>query len=344
MENKKKKNIIIVALCCALVFIGVGYAALSQTLTVTGTGNATGDWNIKITNIQIAQDNNGNPIKTPTATSKSAVPNNTDAVSATFQVEFLQPGDYIEYDVTIQNKGTIDAVLENLTFAPTTNGFITFSIDPTVDALIGTPLTVASPTNTKVVRVRAQFNNVLNMPTNDSDKTLTTTLTFTYIQGTAGSVDIGDIGGGDNTGSSTPVQLYNVSFKSSEDIAAGLASLSNASQGKQMPMIGEGEYYGVGAQYNSSTSWIVTISYMVSGKTYYMRQDGSSFYDWFVVPEGEEVDWNNLGSYTKETPVLNNVQIATSLSDVPTDLQAYADYFTYNMTDLQLYANVTAVN
>ena len=41
MRDRKKKNIIIGALCSLLVFMGIGYAILSQTLNISGIANMT---------------------------------------------------------------------------------------------------------------------------------------------------------------------------------------------------------------------------------------------------------------------------------------------------------------
>ena len=46
MRDRKKRNIIIGALCSLLVFMGIGYAILSQTLNISGIANMRGEWDI----------------------------------------------------------------------------------------------------------------------------------------------------------------------------------------------------------------------------------------------------------------------------------------------------------
>ena len=46
MNRRKRNNIIIGALCCALVFIGVGYAALNTVLTINTTASTSGNFDI----------------------------------------------------------------------------------------------------------------------------------------------------------------------------------------------------------------------------------------------------------------------------------------------------------
>ncbi|MDY6015665.1 MAG: hypothetical protein SPI91_04330, partial [Bacilli bacterium] len=57
MRDRKKRNIIIGVLCCLLVVMGIGYAILSQTLNISGIANMKGDWNVKITNVELVGTN-----------------------------------------------------------------------------------------------------------------------------------------------------------------------------------------------------------------------------------------------------------------------------------------------
>ena len=110
MRDRKKRNIIIGALCCLLVFMGIGYAILSQTLNISGIANMKGNWNVKITNMELLSEN-----KTGRAVEVSHSFTDT---AATFTADLYMPGDSIEYRVTVENQGNIDAVLKSIT--PTT--------------------------------------------------------------------------------------------------------------------------------------------------------------------------------------------------------------------------------
>ncbi len=106
MRNRKKRNIIIGALCCLLVFMGIGYAILSQTLNISGIANMRGEWDIKITDISEASRTGKADPGTPTISSSG--------VSATFEAELYMPGDSITYNITVKNNGNIDAALKEL--------------------------------------------------------------------------------------------------------------------------------------------------------------------------------------------------------------------------------------
>ena len=112
MRDRKKRNIIIGALCCLLVFMGIGYAILSQTLNISGTANMQGNWSVKITNMKLLEAN-----KTGRATEVSSSYTNT---TASFEADLYMPGDSIEYEVTVTNNGNIDAVLNDIKQTKTT--------------------------------------------------------------------------------------------------------------------------------------------------------------------------------------------------------------------------------
>ena len=100
MRDRKKRNIIIGALCSLLVFMGIGYAILSQTLNISGTANMQGNWSVKITNMKLLEAN-----KTGRAENVS---NTFTDTTASFEANLWMPGDSIEYEVTVENQGNID--------------------------------------------------------------------------------------------------------------------------------------------------------------------------------------------------------------------------------------------
>ena len=104
MRSKKQKNIMIIVLCFVLLLMGVGYAALSQRLTIGGTAKMQGVWDVRITNIQLSR-------KTGLAKDNS---HKYENLSASFQTETLAPGDMLEYTVSVSNRGNIDAKVSEI--------------------------------------------------------------------------------------------------------------------------------------------------------------------------------------------------------------------------------------
>ena len=141
MRDRKKRNIIIGALCCLLVFMGVGYAILSQTLNISGIANMKGNWNVRITNMELLSEN-----KTGRA---EEVSHSFTDTTATFTADLYMPGDSIEYRVTVENQGNMDAVLNDIKQTKTNqHKDIKFS-----NSLIGTEVLTAGSTMTFTMKV-----------------------------------------------------------------------------------------------------------------------------------------------------------------------------------------------
>lgn len=117
-SNRRKRNYIIAGLCMILLIMVVGYAAFSSQLKISGTSNISSSFLVKITNIEVSNIVGG-------AKDKSEVTTHTDT-TATFGTTLQSPGDSITYDITIENQGTIYAVLKTINKTDTSNSAILF--------------------------------------------------------------------------------------------------------------------------------------------------------------------------------------------------------------------------
>lgn len=163
---KEKRNYLIAGLVCAFAFMAVGYSALAQQLTIRGTANVTSTWNIGITSITKTATNG-------TAT-ELAEPSH-DSTSATFSVDLKSPGDYIIYDVTIANQGSIPAVLSSITLNP--NVPATTGIKYTVTGVeAGDKL--AATTGTHTVQVKVEWVSTDTTVPEVTTQNLTATLNY----------------------------------------------------------------------------------------------------------------------------------------------------------------------
>ena len=104
-RGKKRRNIIIISLVGIMLCMVVGYAAFSTNLSITGTSKVTSSWDIRITDVT-----NGEA----TGDAENAKAPDWDTLSASFEANLYSKGDAMEYDVTIENKGTLDAKLDNI--------------------------------------------------------------------------------------------------------------------------------------------------------------------------------------------------------------------------------------
>ena len=110
--KKTKRNYLIVALIIILLSLTIGYAAFSDTLTISGTANAKGTFDMifasasidKATAQGIDKDNS------------SAAPDQSNPNVLNVSIKDLAyPGAGTNVTAVIKNNGTVDAILKSLT-------------------------------------------------------------------------------------------------------------------------------------------------------------------------------------------------------------------------------------
>ena len=142
MNQRKRNNIIIGVLCCALVFMGVGYAILSSVLTITSTANIKGDFDIHfltednlttetgvtkrgITLVDYTNSTSSNTVYNTTVTSKAAEMeaatgvDTLDSKVAEFDAILQKPTDYATFTAIAKNYGTIKGIISDVTITST---------------------------------------------------------------------------------------------------------------------------------------------------------------------------------------------------------------------------------
>ena len=172
--NRRQRNYIILGLCSILLVMAAGYAAFKSQLTINGTSNITSDWKVLITDIQS---------KTLSGDAADAeVPSHTET-TATFKTNLVSPGDSMQYTVTVENRGNIDAVLKTLSKTDSSNDAIIFEITgieqgDTLKAYESTTFNVTVTYNPEIT----------NQPDNITSDL---TITLDYVQ--AGTTDTGEV-------------------------------------------------------------------------------------------------------------------------------------------------------
>ena len=166
MTKYQKKNLLIGGLLAIVVLMGIAYAAFASNLTITGTGNTTNNWDVRITNIRgVNECLRMSMSTTPTAENKvEYIPNakgsseveqmaqagcnrndasdvtpptkSVDGLSATFNTGLVQPGDTRIYEVEVTNSGSLDAVVSHTL----TNNSNNPAIEITYDGYSSTPV------------------------------------------------------------------------------------------------------------------------------------------------------------------------------------------------------------
>ena len=110
MKRRKGKNLAIGILCCMLVFMGIGYATLSQVLNIGTTAKVTGSWKIYISDARVNEN------KSTSKSTDNSITIGENRVSAVATVNFNAPGEYVTYDMQVTNGGTIDAILKSIKY------------------------------------------------------------------------------------------------------------------------------------------------------------------------------------------------------------------------------------
>ena len=118
MRRNKKKKIIIIALLGILALMTAGYAAFQTNLNIKGTSKINSNWDIRITNVREGAI---------TGDAEKAKESTWNELTANIEANLYQKGDSIEYIITVENKGTIDATLNNISINEATHEAIKFT-------------------------------------------------------------------------------------------------------------------------------------------------------------------------------------------------------------------------
>ena len=178
-SERDKRNYLIIALCAILVVMGVGYAAFSSLLTINGTANISNSWcvgfdNTKTNEMEVTKGVSTGENPTGTMTYSGTACGSTLQPNSSLNAHFYQPGDQIEYTLTITNKSTVTAAIKSILVdgeSVTSNttkkkGNITYVVEMPADT------TLAANTST-TMKVIAKFQNETAVTGNVNGETKT---------------------------------------------------------------------------------------------------------------------------------------------------------------------------
>lgn len=179
--KKSKKNYVAIVLVVLLVAMAVGYAAFSGAITVSGTANASGKWDVKFTQADITQS-----IVTGTTTNTATVQGEGESIDVS--VNLATPGDGATITAKIANKGDYDAKLTGFTVTGDgfkhqgagvwKNGAILVKV-PEVET-DGSDV-ISATSGTKTFTFTVEWDSTVTELTGDSE-TANFTITFNYEQ------------------------------------------------------------------------------------------------------------------------------------------------------------------
>ena len=177
MRTRQKQRIIIGTLCAVIIGLAIGYAVLSQQLSINGTGGIASDFNILFTNIEEGTMNGATTINKQI----------TNSTTAAFTIDLEKPSSNGEYLITVENRGNIDAYVESINGIEEANSTeptdITFSIE---DIKVNDKLKAKE---SKVFKVKVVWDsNSTSIPNTNKDLTLS----INFAQDTGSTTPSGD--------------------------------------------------------------------------------------------------------------------------------------------------------
>ena len=187
--KKDQRTILIFALSAIALIMVVGFAAFSTSLNINGTANISTNWcvgfdNTKTNTYQITKGKSTGTSPTATMGYDGTACSSTYVPIANLGAVFYQPGDKIEYTLTIANKGSIDAVIESITVdgsSVTSNQTITKG-NIIWKVYMPASTTLQATTGTTTMVVSAEFQNDTDLVSYNAHETQTITVGINAVQ------------------------------------------------------------------------------------------------------------------------------------------------------------------
>ena len=187
-----RKNYVIMALCAILIVMGVGYAAFNSLLRINGTASLTSSFcvgfdNTKINTYTPTAGISGGTLPTGSMSYSGTACSTKYQPDASLTATFKQPGDKIEYTLTIANKSTFAVAIESILVENqnvTSNTTITKG---NIKYIVEMPLSTTLASNAETtMKVTAMFQNDTNVTGQYSGESQTLNVKINAEQGDSG--------------------------------------------------------------------------------------------------------------------------------------------------------------
>ncbi len=187
--KKDQRTILLISLSVIALIMVVGFAAFSTSLNINGTANISTNWcvgfdNTKTNTYEITKGKSTGTSPDATMGYDGTACSSTYVPIANLGAVFYQPGDKIEYTLTIANKGSIDAVIESITVdgsSVTSNQTITKG-NIIWKVYMPASTTLQATTGTTTMVVSAEFQNKTDLVSYNAHETQTITVGINAVQ------------------------------------------------------------------------------------------------------------------------------------------------------------------
>ncbi len=175
-SEKRKNNILIGVLLGIVVLMGIAYATFASNLNITGTSSMTENWCIGFDSTRTSDYTAQAGIQggtTPTGSmsfSGDSCGGNLKT-TASLNASFKQPGDKVEYTLTIGNKGTLAAAIESIEVDGDSVTSDTTITKGNIKYIIEMPLSTSLAVNaTTTMKVTAMFQNDIDISSSANEQ------------------------------------------------------------------------------------------------------------------------------------------------------------------------------
>ncbi len=196
--KKYKKNKVLILLVIVILGLSLGYALLTQDLTINGITKVKGNtWDIHFDNVQISSGS----VSLSEGDSAASIDAN-DSTLINYMITLNKPGDFYEFTVNVVNAGTVDGMIGeissklNETVIDSTNPLPAY-LDYTVtyyDGIALAPNHLLKAGDTETFKVRVEFKRDIDesiLPT--TSQTHSFSFRANYIQANNDAIPIRDM-------------------------------------------------------------------------------------------------------------------------------------------------------
>ena len=165
MTEKQKKSMLIGSLLAVVVLMAIAYSAFASNLTITGTGSVSSNWCIgfdstRTSDYQATAGISGGTVPTGSMAFSGDSCGSNYKTTASLNASFKQPGDKVEYTLTIGNKGTLAAAIESINVDNQSVTSDTTITKGNIKYIIEMPASTSLAVNaTTTMKVTAMFQN-----------------------------------------------------------------------------------------------------------------------------------------------------------------------------------------
>ena len=217
---RKRKKTLIFGIVLLFIFLGIGYAYLTTTLSINGVTDVdANNWDVYFDNVNVTTGSvtGEQEIEAPTITSDTEVE---------YHIRLKEPGEFYEFTIDAKNDGTIDAMIETITKKVNGGTTIPAYLNYTITYVDNLPVSenhLLAHESLETYKVRVEYRSDINpcyLPS--TAQSLTLSFGVEYVQSNSNAYAVGD--------STTVYSISNIESQEGSSIPSGITLYSTAAE------------------------------------------------------------------------------------------------------------------